>query len=82
MIEAYNNFDTKQGLDIQIKNYTDNVEFKEIIDTIENYYENPYKKHFFIKYNKLISSYLRIMIINDSSLDDFVSSVTASAKII
>lgn len=82
VIEAYNNFDTKQGLDIQIKNYTDNVEFKEIIDTIENYYENPYKKHFFIKYNKLISSYLRIMIINDSSLDDFVSSVTASAKII
>jgi len=82
VLEVYDTFDPKQSLDLQIRNYTDNVEFTEIIDDIENYYENPYKKNFFTKFNKLISSYLRIMITNDTSLDDFASSVTTSAKII
>ncbi|ORX44558.1 hypothetical protein BCR36DRAFT_127306 [Piromyces finnis] len=71
-------FNSKQNLDIQIKSYSDNVEFKTNMESIEGYYENPHKRKFFIKYNKLIALYLRIMIINDTSLDDFIPSLTTS----
>jgi len=80
VIEAATDFSSKLSLNNQIKNYTDNIEFKTIIESIDNYYENPYKRNFFTKFNKLVASYLKNMVMKDTSLDDFIPSLTTSAN--
>lgn len=80
VIEYFNDYDSNKNITILIKNYTDNVEFSIKIDPIETYHENPNKRIFFVRFNKLIISYLKLMIENDTSLDDFVPSLTGSSS--
>jgi len=80
VIEYFNDYDSNKNITILIKNYTDNVEFSIKIDSIETYHENPNKRIFFVRFNKLIISYLKLMIENDTSLDDFIPSLTGSSS--